>query len=240
MGPKEPDPDPEPQPEHNRLRDLVGQVAILEGKIDELAEASAQSARRGGTGAVVVASVALVLAAGLVLGTAHPALTAAVAATWGSVVGAAPPPPARAGSQPASPERQPARAWSSPASPERQPAIDASPDVRAESSEPVDVMFIRDFYRHLPADTSGAFGLLTPEFQRKSGGLIGYRTFYQDLASVTIVGEPTAVDQGHVNYVSATIRFIRRGGAVSTERFQFTLSSSADGKIRLSGSTRLP
>ncbi len=93
--PEEPDPDPEPQPEHNRLRDLVDQVAILEGKIDELAEASAQPARRSGTGVVVSASVALVLAAGLVLGTAHPALTAAVAATWGSVVGGAPPPPAR-------------------------------------------------------------------------------------------------------------------------------------------------
>ncbi|MDQ2709828.1 MAG: hypothetical protein M3Z25_20360 [Actinomycetota bacterium] len=98
-------------------------------------------------------------------------------------------------------------------------------------------MFIRDFYRHLPADTTGAFGLLTPEFQRKSGGLIGYSKFYQDLAGVTIVGEPTAVDQGHV---SATIRFIRHSGAVSTERFQLTLSTTVDGRIQLSGSARLP
>nr|MDQ2708536.1 hypothetical protein [Actinomycetota bacterium] len=90
--PAEPDPEPE-QPaelEHNRLRDLVSQVAMLEGKIDELAEASAQPARRSGAGVVVSASVALVLAAGLVLGAAHPALTAAVAAAWSSVVGGAP------------------------------------------------------------------------------------------------------------------------------------------------------
>ncbi len=95
----------------------------------------------------------------------------------------------------------------------------ATPPGDTEDDSP-EAEFVRDYYAHLPGDPQGAFEMLTPSLQQRSGGLAAYTRTYLRVASVQIVDGPALVNPSRWE---ATLRIQRRGGAASTERWEFTV-----------------
>jgi carbonic anhydrase/acetyltransferase-like protein (isoleucine patch superfamily) len=213
---------------------LSYRIAELEKHLKELTYAAARP-RRVGAVALLAGAVAAVLPASAVIGITRPGLTGAAVASLTPVHGAPVIQPSRAPSstlmsEPAlgsesTTDSDPTAG--SPSTAESDPASEASP---AAAGPPNAAEVIRDLYGHLPGDAAGAYAMLAPDLQRRSGGLAGYSRFYQDLASVVVVGDPVPVN---TDTTIASIRFQRRGGKVTIARYEFFLSVSPDGKKRL-------
>jgi serine/threonine protein kinase len=126
-----------------------------------------------------------------------------------------------------------------PARPSAGPSATASaaPSREPVSGQPTAAVlegFVRDYYALLPADPSAAWQLLGPVARDQSRGYQGYLGFYQSLSSVSIVEGPTAVGP---STVTATLRFERRGGQSSQERYSFTVGKDPDGKLIMNSFT---
>jgi serine/threonine protein kinase len=96
---------------------------------------------------------------------------------------------------------------STPASPSSQPARPTADGMQT---------FIRDYLATVTSDPEAAFSMLTPRFQRESGGIEGYRGFWDTIQSARVVSF-TAVDPTALT-VSYDVAYTReRGGPESDE-----------------------
>ncbi|MGQ0483559.1 MAG: Pls/PosA family non-ribosomal peptide synthetase [Pseudonocardia sp.] len=119
------------------------------------------------------------------------------------------------------------------------PIAEAESPVPPPAPAPVDspyLAFVRGYYAKLPGDPTAAFAELTPERQRRVGGSAGYVKFYRDVASVTLVEGPVALDP---RTVRITVRTQRRGGTVATERLDLTITPDAAGVPRVAATKRV-
>jgi hypothetical protein len=91
--------------------------------------------------------------------------------------------------------------------------------------------FVVDYYRLLPGDPSAAWQQLGAQAQSESDGYDSYQRFYDGLESVTVVGRPQVEPGSHT--VRATLRFAEKGGAQSTEQYEFTVVLGADGRLMM-------
>ncbi|MCU1652181.1 MAG: non-ribosomal peptide synthetase domain protein [Pseudonocardia sp.] len=158
----------------------------------------------------------LLVAEGVAIGASASSLTASVPVALQSLIHSVVPPPDVV-VRPAAPPAASAGARPKPAAP--------GVTVPGDGEE---VAFVRDFYALLPGDVPAAYALLTPEFQRQTGGLAAFSRLYRGVASVAVVGDPVAVD---ADTVTATVRFQRVGGVVSNERYTFTVATGPDGRM---------
>jgi eukaryotic-like serine/threonine-protein kinase len=84
---------------------------------------------------------------------------------------------------------------------------------------------VTDYYALLPDDTDAGWELLTPSYQRQTGGKRSYENFWNDIDTVTV----SAVDATLPDRVQATIRYVAKSGnQTSTERRSFRLVRSGD------------
>jgi serine/threonine protein kinase len=77
---------------------------------------------------------------------------------------------------------------------------------------------VRDYYGLLPGNCEGAWALMTPNAQEKSGGWDTYNQFWNGLSSVQV--EQTSA-QG--NQVTARIRYVSTGGSDSADTYRIML-----------------
>jgi hypothetical protein len=220
--------------------ELFRRIALLEHRLDQLtgdrhmSPGAARGERRPApaVGAApryrwrtvvsrLLAVVAVLLVAeGVAFGAWATSLTATVPVALESLIQSVVPAPDGA-VKPAAPPAAAAGGQPAPGAPVAPPGLTAPGDGE-------EVMFVRDFYALLPGDVPAAYALLTPEFQRQTGGLAAFSRLYRGVASVAVVGDPVAVD---ADTVTATVRFQRVGGVVSNERYAFTVATGPDGRM---------
>jgi serine/threonine protein kinase len=87
------------------------------------------------------------------------------------------------------------------------------------------VKAVQDYYALLPGQLDQAWSRLTPQARQKSGDRAGFDSFWNGIRSVE-VRAPKA--QG--NRVDATLQFVTKAGAQTTERYVFFLVQR-DGKL---------
>ncbi|HET9649405.1 MAG TPA: protein kinase [Microlunatus sp.] len=85
---------------------------------------------------------------------------------------------------------------------------------------------VTDYYGFLPHDTDAGWNLLTPSYQRQTGGRDSYEEFWKAMDTVTV----TAVRATAPARVQATLTYVEKSGnRKSTERRSFRLVRSGDG-----------
>jgi len=86
--------------------------------------------------------------------------------------------------------------------------------------------FIEDYLATVTRNPRAAFAMLTPAFQQASGGLSGYQSFWNTIASA----EPTSVsaDPGSLT-VDYTVDYTREDGSTG----EFTVLARVDGPTEL-------
>lgn len=120
------------------------------------------------------------------------------------------------------------------------PSESASPSASESASSPpatprptADGMesFIEDYLATVTANPRAAFAMLTPAFQQASGGLGGYRSFWNTIASA----EPTSVsaDPGSLT-VDYTVDYTRDDGSTATDDVSLQLVFE-DGRYLIAG-----
>jgi serine/threonine protein kinase len=91
--------------------------------------------------------------------------------------------------------------------------------------------FIEDYLATVTANPRAAFAMLTPAFQQASGGLGGYQSFWNTIASA----EPTSVsaDPGSLT-VDYTVDYTREDGSTATDEVSLQLVFE-DGRYLIAG-----
>jgi hypothetical protein len=89
------------------------------------------------------------------------------------------------------------------------------------------VTFVQRYYALLPGNTDAAFALLGPRARSQAGGVVGFKTFYARMQSVT-VQNPRSVGG---NTVTAVVRFVQKDGTSSNEPYRFVMVT--DGSARM-------
>jgi hypothetical protein len=82
---------------------------------------------------------------------------------------------------------------------------------------------VRDYYGLLPGNTDAAWQRMTPNAQSMSGDKAGYQSFWNGIATVTVL---SATAQG--SNVAAQLQFVTRDGATSTENYVLMLVQQGD------------
>jgi eukaryotic-like serine/threonine-protein kinase len=88
------------------------------------------------------------------------------------------------------------------------------------------VAFVQNYYALLPGNTDAAFAMLGPDARAASGGRDGFDNFYGSLESVSV----RDVEKTGENSASATVVFVKQGGATSTERYRFVIGTNDEGR----------
>lgn len=101
--------------------------------------------------------------------------------------------------------------------------LTAGPSVR----DAADIAFVRRYYALLPRNPTAAFRLLGPAARSQSGGLSRYTAFYSGIAAVSIDPTPAVVGP---STVAAVIRFRRRTGEVTYERYELVVMTGPAGE----------
>jgi len=84
---------------------------------------------------------------------------------------------------------------------------------------------VTDYYALLPDNTDAGWNLLTPSYQRQTGGRDSYKEFWNGIDTVTV----TDVRATTPDRVEATLTYVEKSGnQKSTERRSFQLVSSGD------------
>lgn len=92
---------------------------------------------------------------------------------------------------------------------------------------------VTDYYGLLPDDPEAAWELLTPAYQRQTGGWDSYEGFWKDIDTVTV----SAVEGTTPNRVEADLAYVAKsGGRRSSERRSFQLVRS-DGVLKINQSS---
>ena len=135
------------------------------------------------------------------------------------------------------PDRSSASASESP-SPSRSPSPSPSPTSESPSPSPTPQptakgmeSFIADYLATVTQDPRAAFAMLTPDFQDASGGLSGYRSFWDTIASAelaTISADPKT------QTVSYTVEYTREDGSTTTDDVSLQLLFE-DGQYLIAG-----
>ncbi len=202
--------DPDLTMAYRNLAHLVHRSAAMEAKLDAYARQAARAGRRGAAVALLTSACVLVLTAGTMIG------SGVVPRQWLSLVGL-----------PAS---------TAPAGPGTTQDAGGEGPAEQGAEQPL-AEFVDEFFAMLPGDLSGAYAKLTPDLQGKLGGLAGFTRLYRDIASVRLAGEPVVVD---ADTVTATIRFQRKGGVVTDERYEYTVVEGTEGELQLTEWIALP
>ena len=107
------------------------------------------------------------------------------------------------------------------------PSPSASPRPTADGME----SFIEDYLATVTGNPRAAFAMLTPAFQAASGGLSGYQSFWNTIASA----EPTSVsaDPGSLT-VDYTVDYTREDGSTATDDVSLQLVFE-DGRYLIAG-----
>jgi serine/threonine protein kinase len=107
------------------------------------------------------------------------------------------------------------------------PSPSASPRPTADGIE----TFIEDYLATVTSNPRQAFAMLTPSFQEASGGLSGYQSFWNTIASA----EPTSVsaDPGSLT-VDYTVDYTREDGSTATDEVSLQLVFE-DGRYLIAG-----
>jgi hypothetical protein len=92
---------------------------------------------------------------------------------------------------------------------------------------------VTDYYALLPDNTDAGWALLTPSYQRQTGGRDSYDSFWNDIDTVTA----TAASGTTPDKAQATITYVAKSGnQKSSERRSFTLVRS-DGVLKIDKSS---
>jgi hypothetical protein len=83
--------------------------------------------------------------------------------------------------------------------------------------------FVSQYYDQLPQNTEAAWAMLTPKAQSKSRGKDNFVKFYAEMTDVRITDTK---QEG--NIVTGNVRFTRKNGENSTERYKFTIIKQGD------------
>ncbi|MFC5996722.1 serine/threonine-protein kinase [Pseudonocardia hispaniensis] len=103
------------------------------------------------------------------------------------------------------------------------PAVTTEPSGQVAPGDAV--AFVQRYYGLLPANVDQAFALLGPGAQAQSGGIEGFRRFYDQLSAVAV---ESARSTG-ANAVQATIVFTRRDGVTTREPYRFIVGTGSEG-----------
>jgi hypothetical protein len=104
--------------------------------------------------------------------------------------------------------------------------------VPASATEPV--TFVQRYYALLPGNTDAAFRLLGPRARSQAGGVVGFRSFYARMQSVT-VQKPRSVGD---NTVTAVVRFVQKDGTSSKEQYRFVMRTDGSGRMIMESFSR--
>jgi serine/threonine protein kinase len=105
------------------------------------------------------------------------------------------------------------------------------PDTPAVVTYESSRQLVLDYYALLPNQPEQAFRMLTPEFQKQSGGLAKYEAFYNTIAAITVT-RVTPVGSGTV---TAVLNFTKVSGGTTHERYQFTVVSTGSSLLIAAG-----
>ncbi|GEL20624.1 serine/threonine-protein kinase [Pseudonocardia asaccharolytica] len=165
--------------------------------------------------------VLLVVAVGVVIGLLRTSGTTAS--------GALPPTAAAPATSAAAPTTTRPPATRPSPTPTTAPATTSAPVVAGDA-----VAFVQRYYGMLPNQVDQAFALLSPTARAQSGGIEGYRSFYDRLSAVAV---ESARPVGN-NAVAATIVFTRKDGVTTREPYRFVVGASSDGEPILQSFSR--
>jgi serine/threonine protein kinase len=87
--------------------------------------------------------------------------------------------------------------------------------------------FVKQYYDLLPQNPDAAWAMLTPKAQAKSKGKENFTAFYAEMSDVRI--HDTSQDE---NSVTGTVRFARKTGEKTDERYKFTIINQG-GKLMI-------
>ncbi len=132
---------------------------------------------------------------------------------------AVPPPVAPAATPPARPA-QPVPGPAAPAPPTAPPTADRA------AEDAADIAFVRRYYGLLPRRPGDAFRLLGGPARAQSGGYTRFFAFYSGIAAVSIDPTPAVV---RPSTVAAVVRFQRRTGEVTHERYELVVATAPAG-----------
>ena len=127
-----------------------------------------------------------------------------------------------------SPSRSPSRSPSpspSPSSESPSPSPTPRPTARGMES------FIGDYLATVSQDPQAAFAMLTPDFQDASGGLRGYRSFWDTIASADLASVSANPETLTVSY---TVEYTREDGSATTDDVSLQLLFD-DGRYLIAG-----
>jgi serine/threonine protein kinase len=108
-------------------------------------------------------------------------------------------------------------------SPTGEPAAASQEDMEA---------FIDDYLSLVVSDPEAAFELLTPQFQDVSGGIDGYRGFWDRVASTKLISVAADPEAMVVDY---RYTYVLRGGGPKTEDVSLRLEQTDDGGFLIAG-----
>jgi eukaryotic-like serine/threonine-protein kinase len=103
----------------------------------------------------------------------------------------------------------------------------------ASGTEPV--TFVQRYYALLPGNTDAAFALLGPRARSQAGGVVGFKSFYARMQSVT-VQNPRSVG---TNTVTAVVRFVQKDGTSSNEPYRFVMTTDGSGRMLMESFSRV-
>ncbi|MFC6287762.1 serine/threonine-protein kinase [Nocardioides sp. GCM10027113] len=107
----------------------------------------------------------------------------------------------------------------------RQPSPTGTAEPRQPSAEEME-SFIADYLATAPSDPASGFRMLTADFQRQSGGIDGYRGFWDRVASADLVSVQADPESLTVRY---TVDYTLENGDRTTDNVQLALVMAGDG-----------
>ena len=106
--------------------------------------------------------------------------------------------------------------------------------VTAPVSATEPVTFVQRYYALLPGNTDAAFRLLGPRARSQAGGVVGFRSFYARMQSVTVQNPRSVGD----NTVTAVVRFVQKDGTSSNEQYRFVMRTDGSGRMIMESFSR--
>ena len=94
--------------------------------------------------------------------------------------------------------------------------------------------FVQRYYALLPGNPDAAFVLLGPRARSQAGGVVGFKSFYARMQSVTLQN-PRSVDN---NTVTAVVRFVQKDGTSSNEPYRFVMTTDGSGRMIMESFSR--
>ena len=103
----------------------------------------------------------------------------------------------------------------------------------ASGTEPVS--FVQRYYALLPGNTDAAFALLGPRARGQAGGVVGFKSFYARMQSVTVQNPRSAGNKT----VTAVVRFVQKDGTSSNEPYWFVMTTDGSGRMIMESFSRV-